>query len=170
MRPVRPAPAPECPPRRAYRTPRALLADAWPVVRSAPRLYAIYARKRLDPALRERIAIAVSRANSCRACTRFHERGVARRGAAGTAPSPRICGDGSTLDLAVAYAAARTESTPAPPDPRMEVALRERLGAEEMRDIDAIIRLMTLANLSVNTFALLHGRLPLPGKAGARDA
>lgn len=166
--PAGPAPAPDCPSPRAYPTPRALLADASAVVRSAPRLYAIYARKRLDPALRERIMIAVSRANSCSACTRFHERIAARHGAAGAAPSPRSGGEGSTADLAVAYAAARAEAAPAPPDPRMEVALRERLGAQELRDIDAIVRAMTLANLSLNTLALLRRRLP--GKARDRDA
>lgn len=165
--PAHPTAAPACSPLPTYGTPRALLVDASAVVRSAPRLYAIYARRRLDPALREQIMVAVSRANACRPCTRFHERMAAGQDAAEAPVSPGPRGDQSVGHPAVAYATARAGAVDAPTDPHLEVALRKRFNADERRDIDAIIRLIRLASLSMNTLAVLRRRLSGKARDGA---
>jgi AhpD family alkylhydroperoxidase len=51
------------------------------VVGAYPRLVAIYGAGRVNRGLRERVMVAVSRANACRGCTRVHEAWAVRVGA-----------------------------------------------------------------------------------------
>lgn len=156
---------------RTY-TPGCLAADIAQLVRASPRLLAVYGCGRVDPALRERVMVAVSRANACRACTSVHEAWALRAGA--SAEELEQIGAGRLVSLpdgqraAIVYAAALAEarSRLIPPDAR--AVADAHLDRERQRDIEAIARLMTLANLSVNTAQVVARRLR--GKATSAGA
>jgi AhpD family alkylhydroperoxidase len=61
-------------------TLRTLGADIAALVRAGSPLLVIYGSSRVDPTLRERVIVAVSRANACRQCTRVHEAWALRVG------------------------------------------------------------------------------------------
>jgi AhpD family alkylhydroperoxidase len=125
------------------------------LLRSCPRLVAVIGRSRVGPALRERIMVAVSRANACEACTRVHETWALRAGV--SAAELEGIGAGELVGLsaperaAVVYATALAEAHFGPIPPEIEALTDKHLDPERKRDIEAIARLMTLANTAVNT-------------------
>ncbi len=74
----------------------------------APILAGVYLGRMLDPMLRERITIAVSRVNACAGCTRVHEHWGLRAGVSATELEAIGLGDLARLDdrsrAAVIYA------------------------------------------------------------------
>ena len=76
----------------------------------APVLAGVYLGRMLDPGLRERIMVAVSRVNACAGCTWVHERWVLRAGVSAAELEAIGLGDLARLDersrAAVVYAAA----------------------------------------------------------------
>jgi AhpD family alkylhydroperoxidase len=157
--------------KRTY-TPFTWAGDVRALVRVGPRLLAIYRRGRVDGALRERVMVAVSRANACGACTRVHEAWALRAGA--SVEELEQIGAGELVLLppesraAVLYATALAEShfDTVPQDVR--VLADAHLVSERQRDIEAIARLMTFANLSVNTVQTLASGLLRKRTIGAR--
>lgn len=143
---------------RTYGGFREWAGDGWTVLRCARRLHAIYARERIDAVLREQIMLAVSRANSCRRCVNFHETHAARQGGeAGPADADAVAG--ARLDSAVAYAVARAEAGRGlDPDSAVERAFRKHFDAWERSDIEAVISLITFANLTANSLRSLSER------------
>jgi AhpD family alkylhydroperoxidase len=154
-------------PRRSPRTfasPGEAIGDLLGVARRARPLAGAYLRGDIDPRLRERVMVAVSRVNSCRGCTFVHERWASRAGVSATDLEAIGLGDLGVLDdrdrAAVAYAAALAESRfrePIPADLTASVA--ERLTADELAAVEAVARAMALANLSVSTTEELIERL-----------
>ena len=147
---------------RTY-TPRSWTVDAVKLMLASPRLCAIYGRGRLAPGLRERVMVAVSRANACGACTRVHEAWAVRAGVS-TAELEQISAGELPLmapeqRAAVVYAAALAEARLGGVHPHAQAVADAYLGVELQRDIKAIAQLMTFANLSVNTAHVLHRRL-----------
>ncbi len=133
------------------------------VVRRARPLATAYTRDGLDPALRERVMVAVSRVNSCRGCTFVHERWAGRAGVAAEDLRAIDLGDIANLDArsraAVAYAAALAEGRfRKPVDPNLAAGAREHLTPDELAAVDAVARAMALANLSSNTLEDLFDR------------
>ncbi len=134
------------------------------VLRRAGPLAAVYLRGRLDPELRERVMVAVSRVNACRGCTFVHERWATRSGVTPDELAAIGLDDLATLDdrsrAAVLYATARAESrfsVPVPPDVAEEAA--SRLSPRELDAVEAIAQAMALANLSASTVAALGSRV-----------
>ena len=131
-------------------------------------LTAVYLRGRLDPDLRERVMVAVSRVNACRGCTLVHERWAFRSGVTSDELAAIGLDDLATLDdrsrAAVLYATARAESRfsgPVPPDVAAEAA--SWLSRRELDAVEAIARAMAVANLSLNTVVTLRSSLQRPG-------
>ncbi len=155
------APSPEP---RTFASPGEALSGIVGVLGRAGPLTAVYLRGRLDPKLRERVMVAVSRVNACRGCTLVHERWAFRSGVTSEDLAAIGLGDLGTLDersrAAVLYATARAESSfsgPVPPDVAAESA--SRLSPQELDAVEAIARAMALANLSVSTAAALSARV-----------
>lgn len=160
-----PAPSPEP---RTFRSPGEALRDLIGALGHAGPLTAVYLRGRLDPELRERVMVAVSRVNACRGCTLVHERWAIRSGVTADELAAIGLDDLSTLDdrsrAAVVYATARAESRfsgPLPADVAAEAAAR--LNPRELEAVEATARAMAVANLSVNTFATLRTSLAASG-------
>ena len=130
--------------------------------RHAPALAAVYLRDVLDPTLRERIMVAVSRVNACAGCTAVHERWALRVGVAASDLEALGLGDLARLDdrsrVAVVYATALAEERfRGVPDSELIASARRYLTARELRSVEAVARMMALANLSVNTLRHPHG-------------
>jgi AhpD family alkylhydroperoxidase len=130
--------------------------------RSGP-LAAVYLRGRLDATLRERVMVAVSRVNACSGCTSVHQRWALRAGVSGEELEAIGLGDLAALDersrAAVAYASALAEGRfRRPVAPEIAAAATERLSVDEMSAVEAVARLMALANLSVSTGEAIAAR------------
>jgi AhpD family alkylhydroperoxidase len=128
-------------------------------------LVARYLRGGLDPALRERVMVAVSRVNACRGCTFVHERWARRAGVTSDDLQAIGLGDLGALGdrdrAAVAYAAALAEARfrePIAAD--LAARVSDQLTPDELAAVDALARMMALANLSANTAEGLFGWLP----------
>jgi AhpD family alkylhydroperoxidase len=120
-----------------------------------PTLWIAYAGG-LDASLRERVMVAVSRANSCSGCTAVHERWALRSGVTDEELEAIGLDDLARLDersrAAVVYATALAEARfRRPPDPELLALVRPHLSRYELRAVEAVARLIAFANLSANT-------------------
>jgi AhpD family alkylhydroperoxidase len=142
----------------------------------APVLAGVYLGRMLDPGLRERIMVAVSRVNACAGCTWVHERWALRAGVPTAELEAIGLGDLARLDdrsrAAIVYAAALAENRFRGTADRELAALAGRhLTAAERRAVEAVARMMALANLSASTLGRMSrvgGRQAGPGLAGGR--
>jgi AhpD family alkylhydroperoxidase len=130
--------------------------------RSGP-LAAVYLRGRLDATLRERVMVAVSRVNACGGCTFVHQRWALRAGVSSEELEAIGLGDLAALDersrTAVVYASALAEGRfRRRIAPEITAAAAEHLSVDEMSAIEAVARLMALANLSVSTAEAIGAR------------
>lgn len=117
----------------------------------------------LEGYLRERVMVAVSQVNACGACTGVHRRWALRAGVGPDELEDLRLGDLDGLDArnraAVSYAVARAEQLFAMPvSARIGEAARKHLTARELEGVEAVARVMALANLSLNTVAALDLR------------
>lgn len=140
--------------------------DLLALARRARPLLGTYARGDLDPALRERVMVAVSRVNSCRGCAFVHERWAGRAGVSAADLEAIGLGEIGELDardrVAVAYAAALAEARfRRPVDPELAAAAAEHLSPPEIAAVEAVARAMAVANLTVSTTEELAGRCRL---------
>jgi AhpD family alkylhydroperoxidase len=146
---------------RTY-TPRGWAADAARLVSASPRLLAIYGRTRVDEATRERVMVAVSRANACAACTRVHEAWALRAGVSAAELQQIGAGELSEMPAgqraAIVYATALAEARFGPVPEEVAALVDVHLDPDRQRDIETIARLMTFANLTVNSLRVLTGR------------
>jgi AhpD family alkylhydroperoxidase len=149
--------------RKRTHTPRSWPVDAIRLILAGPRLLAIYGRGRVDPALRERVMVAVARANACQGCTRVHEAWALRAGV--SAEELELIGAGELAPLraeeraAIVYATALAEAGLGHVSADAQAVADDHLDSERRRDIEAVARLMTFANLSVNTADAVLRRL-----------
>lgn len=138
------------------------------VVRVSPELWRVY-RGDIPPALRERIMVAVSRANACAGCSRVHQRWALGAGVTDDELEALGLDDLKHLDArsrtAVVYAIERsTAGFPGPAgapsdDPTVATAMAEHFSPQEARQVDAVARGITFANLSVGSAEALGERL-----------
>ncbi len=109
--------------------------------------------------LRERIMVAVSRVNACAGCTAVHERWALRAGVPAAELEAIGLGDLARLDdrsrAAVVYATALAENRfRGTPDPELVALASRHLTAAELRAVEAVARMMALANLSASTLGV----------------
>lgn len=108
--------------------------------------------------------VAVSRINACGGCVFVHERLASRAGVTSEELEAIGIGHLGPLDArnraAVAFAVTRAETRfRRPVDAGVSAEVTIHLRADEVAAIEAVARLMTLANLSVNTTGALLDRL-----------
>jgi AhpD family alkylhydroperoxidase len=155
---------------RRFGSPGHLARDLVGTARVAPELWEVY-RGGVPADRRERIMVAVSRANACAGCSRVHQRWALRAGvsdeeleALGLDDLARL---GPADRAAVVYAVERSASGfPGPvgapsEDPGVSAAMAEHFSSEETRQIDAVARAITLANLTVGSLEGLVERFRL---------
>jgi AhpD family alkylhydroperoxidase len=107
--------------------------------------------------------VAVSRVNSCRGCTFVHERWASRAGVTAADLQAIGLGDLGVLNdrdwAAVAYAAALAEARfRGPIAADLAASVSDQLTPDELAAVDAVARMMALANLSTNTAEQLFDR------------
>jgi AhpD family alkylhydroperoxidase len=121
---------------RLFNSPWEALSDLAAVTRRAKALAAVYARGRIDYALRERVMLAVSRLNACSGCTFVHTRWAAQGGVTPGELDAIGLDDLGRLDrrsrAAVVYATARAETRfRSPPRPDVAAAVAAELTPAE---------------------------------------
>ena len=139
-----------------FASPREALGDLTGVALRTSSLVSAYLRGGLDPELRERVMVAVSRANTCRGCTLVHERWAIRAGVTSEELEAIGLGDLAALDdrnraaiiYATALATARFRGS-IPADVAANAG--DQLTESELVAVEAVARAISLANLSVNT-------------------
>jgi len=144
--------------------------DVAAVVRRVGPLAAVFLHGRLDRRERERIMVAVSRVNACRGCTFAHQRWALHAGVSTEELRAIELGELAPLHdrsrAAVAYATALAEHRfHRPPPDDIAAAATLHLSPTERAAIEAVARLMALANLSANTAEAILASL---GAAPAR--
>jgi len=139
-----------------------VLRDLAALVPRLPGIYAVWVRKRVPPALREEIMVAVARTNECRFCTFVHGQWALAEGVSpdeleriGAADGP---GGDPNRRLALAYAGALASAGFGPVPAELEDEVRRECGEVRARDLETVARVMTLANLSANTLDALLAR------------
>lgn len=118
---------------------------------------------RIDPAFREEIMVAVARINHCRYCSFAHHEWALHAGLPAEELA-RVEGmDPGDFDparwVAVQYARAYTLGETATLSPDLTAKLREHNSDEQIADIERVVKVMTVMNLSGNTVDALLSRL-----------
>lgn len=137
-------------------------------------IWRVWARSELDPVLREQVMLAVAHANECRYCVAAHHTWALAVGAderelaalAGLDPDSFS----SQHRIELAWALARLQAGFGPVADDLERALAERRTPTQRTDLDTVVRVMTIANLTGNTFDALLCRLRGAGAAHSRLA
>ena len=134
-----------------------------------------YLGRMLDPGLRERIMVVVSRVNACAGCTWVHERWALRAGVSAAELEAIGLGDLARLDdrsrAAVIYAAALAENRfRGTADRELAALARRHLTAAELRAVEAVARMMALANLSASTLGRASRADRRPGRPADASA
>ena len=126
-------------------------------------IWAIWARRRVDPLLREEIMTAVARTNECRLCTYVHTEwalsaGMPEGDRAGIEGSELVSSD-PDKGLAISYAEilASSDFRKVPEELQREVL--SIYGATGCRDIETVARVMTIVNRAFNTSEALFSRM-----------
>lgn len=120
-----------------------------------PVLVRVYRDGTLDRTTRERVMVAVSRVNTCAGCTVVHEQWALRAGVTPAELEAIGLGDLVRLDdrsrAAIIYAAALAEARfRAALDEELLASVRPHLTSLELRSVEAVTRLIALANLVAN--------------------
>lgn len=144
--------------------------------RRAPDLKAIYVGRRLDPAFREQIMLAVAGANSCRQCSFAHRQWALAEGLPEVELAALEGMDAESFDprtwAAIAWAQeyARSEFG-AVPD-AIDANFRQHFNAQERADIELVTRMMYWMNETSNSVRAALKRAkgsPVPGSDLPRE-
>jgi AhpD family alkylhydroperoxidase len=148
----------------------ALAAQASALAQRLPDVAAVWGAGRLDPKLREEVMLAVAQANACRWCTLAHRQWALAEGVTNAELAALEDERPEAFDragwAAIAWAQARAHADLGPVALELERELARHYDAAQRADLDLVVRGMTLANLSANTFDALLARLrgrPVPG-------
>jgi AhpD family alkylhydroperoxidase len=147
--------------KRIY-TPRSLLADLRGILAHSQDILSAMRSQRVDHAFVEKVMLAVTAVNGCRYCSYGHARAALASGVSQEEVDLLLSGEvghvGPEEAPALFFAQHYAESN-GHPDPEMVQRLVETYGPEKARDIQAYIRMITMGNLTGNTFDALLSRL-----------
>jgi len=155
---------------RVYTVPELVQDLKWVTTRLRE-LWSIWVRRRVSPALREQVIVAVAQTNACRMCEHAHARHALAAGVSDAELAALENMDEEAFDrstwLAVAHARARTKADFAPDEGNeLKVAVVSALGPQTCNDVEDVARVMTVANRIANTLNALPDRRrgnPVPG-------
>lgn len=145
------------------------LRDAGGLIPELVDLSRIWAGRRIDPAFREEIMVAVARVNHCRYCVFTHQEWALHAGLPEEELERLESGSIQSFDPAkrAALEYARALGT-GENDPQALAHLREHYSPSEIADIERVVRAMVLANLSGNTVDGLLSRFRGKPAEGSR--
>ena len=155
---------PTCEPRKRTYSPSGFARDLLSNAATLPGLASAYVVPgRIDPALREKVMLGITRVNRCRHCAAIHGLWGERAGVSppelegllGGEPAALEGGEREIVELACAAA---TGQGAVAPDEAAD-ALRSRLGARRAREVVAVARGINLANRLGNTWDAFSDRL-----------
>jgi AhpD family alkylhydroperoxidase len=143
----------------------------WIVVRRSD-AWAIAAKHRMDPALREAVMVAVADVNACRFCSYAHQThalhvGLSEEDVARIAAGSPGLGD-ARLVAATTYARGRAEVAFGPVAVEQREALVAVFGERGADDVELVARSMHAANMAANAMDALPARLRGQVPAGSR--
>ncbi|RDI63329.1 carboxymuconolactone decarboxylase family protein [Nocardia pseudobrasiliensis] len=148
--------------KRFYTLPQ-LVADMRVLAGRRADLRAIFEQQRMDPLLREQVTLAVSEVNGCGFCTYIHQETALAAGADIRELAAFAGLDPETVDedhvIAIMWAQSRAEAGMGEAGEHLERAVTQRFTAQQRRDLDTVIRWMTLSNLAGNTLEALIRRV-----------
>ena len=125
-------------------------------------VWAIAAKHRMDPALREAVMVSVARVNACRVCSYVHQTHALHVGLSVEDLERIVAGSAavgeSQLAAATAYAEARAEEGFGPPSGPLRDRLVEVFGARGADDVELAARAMHQANMVMNALEALVAR------------
>ncbi|GAA1463402.1 hypothetical protein GCM10009619_41720 [Williamsia maris] len=140
-----------------------LASDARVLASRRKEMKAIWAEPRLDPQLREQVMVAVATVNACGFCTYIHHETALQVGADVGDLASLIDQSDKPLDddaiVAIMWAQRYAETGFGEIGELLEHALAQRFTEEQRRDIETVVRVMTLNNLCGNTLEALVRRL-----------
>lgn len=156
--------------KRIYNLPN-FTTDLTGLVRNLPHLVSAFRSGRVSPAFREKLILAVTGVNECRYCAFVHTlwaRGHQIRPGEIAGILGGTFGDDLDPDqrFALEFAAHYAE-TGKSPDPEMLDRLKETFGERTAEDMLAFLEMITLANLTANTFDGFLARLRGEGAEGS---
>ena len=156
----------------SQRKPRSTVA----LLRRARDLRAIYLERRLDPAFREEVMLAVAGANSCRQCSFAHREWALAEGLSKADLAALEGLDAESFDArtwaAIAWAQAYARSDFATVPDAIDANFRQRFSAQEQADIQLIVRLMYWMNETSNSVRAALRRMkgdPVRGSSVPRE-
>lgn len=132
------------------------------LLRNPQDLKSAFRGKRISQAFAERIMLAITGVNRCRYCSFAHAQAAASAGITSEEVARLLGADLSQVDpseaIALAFAIhyAENNETPAP---GMVARLEEAYGIDTARDIQTLIKIITLGNLAGNTWDAFLSRL-----------
>jgi AhpD family alkylhydroperoxidase len=147
--------------KRIY-TPRSLLQDFRDILDHFHEFRSAVRSRRIDRAFAEKIMLAVTAVNGCRYCSYGHARMALASGVSPEEVDLLLGGEvghASPEEAPALFFAQHYAESGGHPDPEMMQKLVQTYGQERARDILAHVRMITLGNLSGNTFDVLLSRL-----------
>jgi len=147
--------------KRIY-TPRSLLQDFRDILDHFHEFRSAVRSRRIDQAFAEKIMLAVTAVSGCRYCSYGHARMALASGVSPEEVDLLLGGEvghASPEEAPALFFAQHYAESGGHPDPEMVQKLVQTYGQERARDILAHVRMITLGNLSGNTFDALLSRL-----------
>lgn len=157
--------------KRRYRGIGEFLADAWFLLRNAPQGARMIGKRTVPRAFRERLMLAVIAVYGCRMCTWAHTREAFRSGVSEDEINGLLSGsvDDCPPDEAVGVLYAQHwADTDARPSPESGSMLVDKYGPEKARDIDLVLRMIRVGNLTGNTWDYFLYRVSF-GRLGMQE-
>ncbi len=144
--------------------------DVFRLGQRLPSIWRVWVRGEIDPTLREEVMLAVARTNSCRYCAFVHHQWALTVGVDERELTLLTGMDPADFDrdrwVALAWSQAQVEAGFGPVGEELERELAAYYSSRQREDLDTVVRTMTLANLTGNTFDAFLSRLlgaPVPG-------
>jgi len=147
--------------KRIY-TPRSLLGDFRDILDHFHEFRSAVRSRRISRSFAEKIMLAVTAVNGCRYCSYGHAKTALASGVSPEEVDLLLSGEighVSANEAPALFFAQHYAENGDHPDPEMVQKLVKTYGQEKARDILAHIRMITLGNLSGNTFDALLSRL-----------
>ena len=148
--------------RRIYRNPGQFWEDFRFLIKNHSRIRAVMKQNLIPPAFRERLMLAVTAVNGCRYCSHVHAREALLAGVSEAEVESLLSGvvdDCPSEEVAAVFYAQHWAESGANPDPDARQKLVEVYGDDTARDIELVLRMIRVGNLTGNTWDYLLYRI-----------
>ena len=159
--------------KRTYRNPREFFSDIIFLLKKSGRMRDLMRRKMLSEAFRERLMLAVISVYGCRYCNWVHTREALKNGVAQNEIAQLLKGSVDSCPdeeaVALLYAQHWADSDTKPDRGAMD-RLVETYGLEKAQNIDLVLRMIRVGNLTGNTWDAFLARVSFGTLGSARHS